>query len=655
MAENNEDKKNNKKKDPENNEKEVKKTKISNIIWIYILFVGVFIVALVLLNRENVPAIPYSQLITMINKNQVESLEINQNGTINIVTNDGESYQTFSPSLLLDKQYVNNLVDQGIKISYKENVGTKWWFNLLINLIPIILIALFFYWLYRSAASGAQGSMNFGKNISKKFEPIGKKVTFKDVAGIDEVIEEVQDIVKFLKDPAEFQELGARMPKGILLVGPPGTGKTLTARAIAGEADVPFYYSSGSDFVELFVGVGASRVRDLFKTAKENAPAIIFIDELDAVGRQRGAGLGGGNDEREQTLNALLVELDGFDVSTGIIVMAATNRPDVLDKALLRPGRFDKKILVGPPDVNGRKEILKIHTQDKKIASDVDLEILAKRTPGFVGADLEGLVNEAALIATRKKKAQIEMSDFEEAIERVISGPSKKYRIMSDRERKILSYHEMGHAILAYSLPNSDPIYKITIIPRGAGSLGHTLQIPEKDRYLIKKSEILNRITIALGGRAAEKIIFGFSTSGAKDDLKKSTDYAKNMVYRLGMSKKLGPVYWEGEEEEVFLGSELTKQKNYSEETAKELDLEVKKIINTMYERAIDILKKNRERLDLMAAYVFKKETIYGEEFKKMMEKDIDELRELVGGEKEIKEFLRINVINNNGMQLQNV
>ncbi|MDY6894661.1 MAG: ATP-dependent zinc metalloprotease FtsH, partial [Thermotogota bacterium] len=459
-------------------------------------------------------------------------------------------------------------------------------------------------------------------------------------------LDEVEDIVNFLKSPQEFQELGARMPKGTLLVGPPGTGKTLTARAIAGEADVPFYYASGSDFVELFVGVGASRVRDLFKTAKENAPAIIFIDELDAVGRQRGAGLGGGNDEREQTLNALLVELDGFDTSTGVVVMAASNRPDVLDKALLRPGRFDKKIMVGPPDVKGREEILKIHTRKKKIAQDVDLKFLAKRTPGFVGADLENLVNEAALIASRKKKNQVEMSDFEEAIDRVLTGPSKKYRIISDKEKKILSYHELGHAILGYLLPNTDPVYKITIIPRGAGSLGSTLQIPEKDKYLIKKSEILDRIVVALGGRASEKLVFNFATTGAKDDLRKATDYAKSMIYRLGMSKKMGPVYWEGEEEEIFLGSELTKQKNYSEETAKELDVEVKKIINSMYDKAVDLLKQNKERLDLLASYIFKKETIYGEEFKKLMSKDLEELKEYIGGEKEINEFLKIDVVN---------
>ncbi|WP_121514589.1 MULTISPECIES: ATP-dependent zinc metalloprotease FtsH [unclassified Petrotoga] len=640
MPENKNDKEN------KNTKEEKKKVKFSNIIWVYIIFAIIFIGALISLNWENNPIISYSEMLSLINDGQVESMKINQNGNVEILSKDGTTYESFSPALVIDKQYVNSLIQKGIKVEYVESVGSKWWFGLLINIIPIVVMVLFFFWLYRSASAGARSSMNFGKSGAKKYEPIGEKVTFKDVAGIDEVLDEIEDIVKFLKNPQEFQELGARMPKGTLLVGPPGTGKTLTARAIAGEADVPFYYASGSDFVELFVGVGASRVRDLFKTAKENAPAIIFIDELDAVGRQRGAGLGGGNDEREQTLNALLVELDGFDTSTGVVVMAATNRPDVLDKALLRPGRFDKKIMVGPPDVKGREEILKIHTRKKKIAPDVDLKLLAKRTPGFVGADLENLVNEAALIASRKKKNQVEMSDFEEAIDRVLTGPSKKYRIISDKEKKILSYHELGHAVLAYLLPNTDPVYKITIIPRGAGSLGSTLQIPEKDKYLIKKSEILDRIVVALGGRASEKLVFNFATTGAKDDLRKATDYAKSMIYRLGMSKRMGPVYWEGEEEEIFLGSELTKQRNYSEETAKELDVEVKKIINSMYDKALELLKQNRERLDLLASYIFKNETIYGEEFKKLMSKDLEELKEYIGGEKEINEFLKIDVVN---------
>jgi len=632
------------KQDKEENKKKVKST---GIIWIYIALAAIFVIAIFFLTKETKTNIPFSQLINMINNDEVESMLINQNGTIKIVAKDGSLYESFSPNMMADKQYIDTIIQKGIKVDYKQSLSSKWWFTLLMSLIPTVVIVLFLYWMYKYALTGSKSSMTFSKSLSKKFEPSDKKITFKDVAGIDEVIEEVEDIVNFLKNPSEYQEIGARMPKGVLLIGPPGTGKTLTARAIAGEANVPFFYSSGSDFVELFVGVGAARVRDLFKTAKENAPSIIFIDELDAVGRQRGSGLGGGNDEREQTLNALLVELDGFDASTGVIVMAATNRPDVLDKALLRPGRFDKKIFVGPPDVNGRKEILKIHVRNKIISDDVDLDILAKRTPGFVGADLENLTNEAALIATRKRKPAIDMNDFEEALEKIISGPAKKYKIISDKERKILAYHEMGHSLIAHCLPNTDPIYKITIIPRGVGSLGSTLLLPEKDKFLIKKSEILDRITVMLGGRASEKLVFGFSTTGAKDDLQKSTDLAKTMVYRLGMSQKIGPVYWEGEEDEVFLGSDLTKQKNYSEETKKELDLEVKKIINNMYDKALEILNKNRKRLDLLSSYIFKKETIYGEEFNKMMEMDIEELEAYVGGESELNDFLNMDVINN--------
>lgn len=652
MAENKN--KDNKKINPEPTEKKEenkKKVKSTGIIWIYISLIAIFVIAIIFLTSEKVTNIPFSQLISMINDNEIESMNINQNGTIDIVAKDGTLYKSFSPNMMADKQYIDTIIQKGIKVDYKQSLLSKWWFNLLISLVPTVIIVLFLYWMYKSALSGTKSSMSFTKNLSKQFEPSDKKVTFKDVAGIDEVVEEVQDIVNFLKNPEEYREIGARMPKGILLVGPPGTGKTLTARAIAGEANVPFFYASGSDFVELFVGVGAARVRDLFKTAKENAPSIIFIDELDAVGRQRGSGLGGGNDEREQTLNALLVELDGFDSSTGVIVMAATNRPDVLDKALLRPGRFDKKLFVGPPDVNGRKEILKIHIRNKVVSDDVDLDILAKRTPGFVGADLENLTNEAALIATRKRKPAIEMIDFEEALEKIVSGPAKKHKIISDKERKILAYHEMGHSIIAYSLPNTDPIYKITIIPRGVGSLGSTLMLPEKDKFLLKKSELLDRITVMLGGRAAEKLVFDFATTGAKDDLHKATELAKTMVYRLGMSKKIGPVYWEAQEEEVFLGSDLTKQRNYSEETKKELDIEVKRIINNMYDKALDILAKNRERLDLLSSYIFKKETMYGEEFRKMMAMDIEELRAYIGGKDEINEFLKMDVIN--GLQYQ--
>ncbi|MDK2946647.1 MAG: cell division protease FtsH [Geotoga sp.] len=420
------------------------------------------------------------------------------------------------------------------------------------------------------------------------------------------------------------------MPKGVILVGPPGTGKTLTARAVAGEANVPFFYMSGSDFVELYVGVGASRVRDLFKKAKEEAPSIIFIDELDAVGRQRGAGLGGGNDEREQTLNSLLVEMDGFDNDTNVIVMAATNRPDVLDKALLRPGRFDKKVVIDAPDKKGREEILKLHLKGKKISSDVNPEKLAAKTPGFVGADLENLVNEAALLALREKHNHMTMEDFEEAVERVIAGPARKSRVISEDERKILSYHELGHAFMGYYLDNLDPVQKITIVPRGNSALGYTLLIPEEDKFLNSKSEIVDRISFALGGRAAEELIFEKITTGASDDIKRATDMAKKMIYSLGMSSKLGPSVWQDENDEVFLGRDMTRSKTFSEETSRAIDNEIKSIIFNAYNKAKEILQKNKERLEIMATYLFNNEKISGDLFKELMRKDIDELKNFV-------------------------
>jgi cell division protease FtsH len=489
---------------------------------------------------------------------------------------------------------------------------------------------------------GGGPGMKFTKSPAKKYDPQKDKITFKDVAGIEEAKEELEDIVSFLKDPKSFNNLGARMPKGILLVGRPGTGKTLAARAVAGEAQVPFFYISGSDFVELFVGVGASRVRELFNQAKAESPAIIFIDEIDAVGRQRGAGLGGGHDEREQTLNSLLVEMDGFDPSAGIVVMAATNRPDILDKALLRPGRFDKKITIDTPDLKGREEILKIHFKGKKIAKDLDLEVLARSTPGFVGADLENLVNEAALLAARDRREFITMDDCQEAIERVIAGPARKSRKLSEKEKKIVTYHELGHAILGYLLPNSDPIHKITIVPRGNAALGYTLQLPLEEKYLMSEDELKDRIVTLLGGRAAEEIIFNEITSGAGNDLKKSTEMAKKMIMQLGMSKKIGPISWGEEEGEVFLGRELTKMKNYSQETAKEIDSEIKSFILTSYKKAKDILNENKERLKLLAIYLYNIETIDGKQFKELMKKDLEDLRNFVlnNDDVEIKELV---------------
>ncbi|HQO05864.1 MAG TPA: ATP-dependent zinc metalloprotease FtsH, partial [Fervidobacterium sp.] len=462
-------------------------------------------------------------------------------------------------------------------------------------------------------------AFTFTKSRAEKVNPNKMKVTFKDVAGVDEAVEELKETVEFLKNPSKFTKIGARMPKGILLVGPPGTGKTLLARAVAGEANVPFFHISGSDFVELFVGVGAARVRDLFEQAKANTPCIIFIDEIDAVGRHRGAGLGGGHDEREQTLNQLLVEMDGFDVNLAIVVMAATNRPDILDPALLRPGRFDKKVVVDPPDVKGREEILKIHLRNKPLDRDVDVSVLAKRTMGFVGADLENLVNTAALLAVRNGRNIIKMDDFEEAIDRVIAGPARKSKVISEKQKRIVAYHEVGHAIIGSSLPNSDPVHRISITPRGYAALGYTLHLPAEDKYLVSKNELLDNITTLLGGRAAEEIVFGDFTSGASNDIERATEIARKMVCEYGMSDTFGPLAWGKTEQEVFLGKELTRIRNYSEEVAKLIDQEVENIIKTCYERAREILVRNRAKMDQIVAVLLEREVMSGEELRAML------------------------------------
>jgi len=582
------------------------------------------------LNTKDVTKIEYSELVQMIEKGEILSIEIDDSGYVRAKSKEGIFYKTYAPNLLSDQQYVYGLASQGIQVQYVKSFGNSWWVTLLTIFLPLFLFIIMMNLLLRPAKGSPTEGMTFIRSPAKKYTDSKNRVTFDDVAGVKEAKEELQDIIKFLKDPKAFTKLGARMPKGVLLVGPPGTGKTLLARAVAGEANVPFFYISGSDFVELFVGVGAARVRDLFNQAKAHAPSIIFIDEIDAVGRQRGAGLGGGHDEREQTLNAILVEMDGFDPNIGVIVMAATNRPDVLDRALLRPGRFDKKIVVDIPDAEGRKEILKIHFRGKKVAPDVDLDVLARATPGFVGADLENLVNEAALLAARSGEKYITMAHCEEAIERVIAGPERKTRILSQEEKEVVAYHELGHAILATLLPNADPVHKVTIIPRGYAALGYTLQLPTEDKYLMSKSEILDDLVVLLGGRAAEEIVFRDITTGAENDLKRATIIARKVVAELGMSEKIGPVAWSDESEETFLARELFREVNYSDETAKEIDFEIKRLINDSYEKAKIILLENKEKLDLIAKYLLEKEAISGEELKNLLEKDVKELENLV-------------------------
>ncbi|KLO22675.1 cell division protein FtsH [Marinitoga sp. 1197] len=568
--------------------------------------------------------ISYTQFIDLIERGRVSKVLVKDTGNINIKTIDGQTYELFAPVVLRDSNLVNKLIEKNIEVDFKQDVTSGWLYGILSYVIPfIILIFLWMIMLRPLTGRGPQG-MNFTKSPARKYDPEKERITFNDVAGVNEAKEELEDIVKFLKNPQAFNKMGARMPKGILLVGPPGTGKTLIARAVAGEAKVPFFYISGSDFVELFVGVGAARVRDLFAQAKANAPAIIFIDEIDAVGRQRGAGLGGGHDEREQTLNQLLVEMDGFDPRVGIVIMAATNRPDILDKALLRPGRFDKKVILDMPDVKGREQILKIHMRGKPISPNIDIEVLARRTPGFSGADLENLINEAALLAARKGKTIIDMNELEEAIDRVIAGPARKSRVISDKTRKIIAYHELGHAIVGALLPNADPVHKVTIVPRGHQALGFTLQLPLEDKYLMTKEEILDRITGILGGRAAEELVFNQITSGAANDLQKATEYAKIMILKFGMSERLGPVAWGAEEEEVFLGKELAKMKNYSEETANEIDNEIKRIIIESYEKAKGILEENIDKLHSIAKVLLEKETLSGDELNELLGKNED-------------------------------
>ncbi|MBI5409676.1 MAG: ATP-dependent metallopeptidase FtsH/Yme1/Tma family protein [Nitrospirae bacterium] len=522
---------------------------------------------------------------------------------------DGVKFKTYSPDY---PDLVKELRDKGVKISVKPE-HTPWYMNILFNFGPVILLVLLWVFFMRQMQTGGNKALSFGRSRAKLVSEKGIKITFADVAGIEEAKEEVQEIIQFLKDPQRFQKLGGKIPKGVMLVGPPGSGKTLLARAIAGEAGVPFFSISGSDFVEMFVGVGASRVRDLFEQAKKSSPCIIFIDEIDAVGRHRGAGLGGGHDEREQTLNQLLVELDGFDPNEGIIVLASTNRPDVLDPALLRPGRFDRQVVVPHPDVKGRLEIIKVHIKKIPLNENVNLEVLARGTPGFSGADLANLINEAALHAARQSKAKVEMSDFEDAKDKVMMGKERKSMILSEEEKNNTAHHEAGHALVAKLTPGTDPLHKVSIIPRGM-ALGITQQLPIDDRYTYSRGYILNTLAVLLGGRAAEEIALGHMTTGAGNDLQRATDLARKMVCEWGMSDKLGPLTFGRREEQIFLGKEITRHKDYSEKTAEEIDEDVKAIIKERYEYAKHLLIENKTSLLKLAQALLDKETLDGPE-----------------------------------------
>ncbi|MBC7318100.1 ATP-dependent metallopeptidase FtsH/Yme1/Tma family protein [Candidatus Bipolaricaulota bacterium] len=560
----------------------------------------------------------YSHFLDQVRAGNVAEVLI-QGAKIEGVLKTGERFSTQGPpeSSTSYNELIKLLEDNSVSIQFQSSSGAGWFLTLLGYILPVILVIAFWSWMMRRVQG--TNAFTFTQSRAKLVTKEYTKVTFKDVAGIDEVLEEVQEIVEYLKNPGKFARLGAKVPKGILLVGPPGTGKTLLARAIAGEAGVPFFSISGSDFVEMFVGVGAARVRDMFQKAKANAPCIVFIDELDAVGRKRGAGIGGGHDEREQTLNQLLAEMDGFEGDTGVIVLAATNRPDVLDPALLRPGRFDRKIVVPPPDLRGREAILRIHTRNKKLAPDVDLSVLARRTPGFVGADLENLCNEAALLAARKNKPAIEMSDFEEALERVITGLARKGMYIKDEERRRIAYHEAGHALVSKLLPNTDPLLKVTIVPRGMGALGYALQLPAEDRYVLTKSELMERLTVLLGGRAAEEVVFGDQTTGAAEDLKHATELAKRMVVEYGMSEELGPLSLGKERTNIFLGEEIVKSDEHSEELTAAIDREIRRLVLDAYARAKDLISRYRAALDRLAEELLRRETLDKEDVDRIL------------------------------------
>jgi len=549
--------------------------------------------------------------------NKVKSIDINpDNMTISGKLTDGQEYKAYVTSSVIN-EYLQANPKQDVEEQYIPPTTIPVWLQVLPTILIIVLMVALWIMFMQQSQGGNRGAMSFGKSKHKLATADKKKVTFKDVAGEDEEKAELQEVVDFLKYPKKYLEMGARIPKGMLLVGPPGTGKTLLAKAVAGEAGVPFFSISGSDFVEMFVGVGASRVRDLFESAKKNAPCIIFIDEIDAVGRQRGAGLGGGHDEREQTLNQLLVEMDGFGINEGIIVIAATNRPDILDKAILRPGRFDRQILVGAPDVKGREEILAVHSKNKPLAPEVKLDVLAKRTPGFTGADLENLMNEAALLAVRNKKNRITMEELEEAVTRVIAGPEKKSRVVSEKDRKLTAYHEAGHAVVMKLLPNSDPVHQISIIPRGMAG-GYTMHLPEEDRAYMSKSKLLDEMVGLLGGRVAEKLIIGDISTGAKNDIERTTAIARAMVMEYGMSDKLGTISLGKDDNEVFLGRDLGRSRNYSEQVAFEIDEEVRVLIDKAYARAEQLLTENIDKLHIVAKALLEHEKVEADEFESL-------------------------------------
>jgi cell division protease FtsH len=585
------------------------------LIYFVVAIITLLVVAKFMNPTDQVETLKFDQFIKRVETNKIIDATINNNdGTIQGQQNaEKKKYRTDGP-IDHPELYYSLLKEKGVKVSF-NNSGNSWWAVILPNLGFLILFLVFWFFLLNQMQNTGNKALSFGKSRARLHTDDKIKITFDDVAGEDEAKEELVEIVEFLRQPKRFTELGARIPKGVLLVGAPGTGKTLLAKAVAGEAGVPFFSISGSDFVEMFVGVGASRVRDLFEQAKKNVPCIVFVDEIDAVGRQRGTGLGGGHDEREQTLNQLLVEMDGFEPNSGIIILAATNRPDVLDPALLRPGRFDRQVTLDIPDIKGREDILKVHSKGKPFAPEVDLKVLARQTPMFTGADLANVLNEAALLAARRNKKRIFMEECEDAIERVIAGPERKSRVMSEKERELTAFHEAGHALVGHYLPTVDPIHKISIIPRGQAG-GYTLALPMEDRHYRTRTELLENVVMYLGGRAAEVIALGEISTGARSDLERGTKTVRKMITEYGMSDKLGYMtFGHGHEEQVFLGRDIARDKNYSEEIAASIDREIKSIMAESFEKATKIISEHRALLDKISHALLEKETIEGAEF----------------------------------------
>lgn len=596
-------------------------TKFFKNVGFYLLCILVLFTIINKMSQEDKTAakINYTEFVRQVDDKNISKVVV-QDNNINGVLKDGTEFTTITPSHLSDSSpLMNKLMNEGVEVTAQNPPETPWWTSVLTYLLPFILLLGFWFFMMQQSQGGGSKVMSFGKSRAKLMGD-KVKVKFKDVAGAEEAKQELAEVVDFLKFPDRFNELGAKIPKGVLLFGPPGTGKTLLAKAVAGEAGVPFFTISGSDFVEMFVGVGASRVRDLFDQAKKNSPCIVFIDEIDAVGRQRGAGLGGGHDEREQTLNQLLVEMDGFAANEGIIIIAATNRPDILDPALLRPGRFDRQIIVDRPDVKGREAILRVHTEGKPIEKDVDLSILARRTPGFTGADLANLVNEAALLSARRDKKTIAMSALEESIERVIAGPERKSKVVSENERRLTAYHEGGHALIGLLLPNADPVHKVTIVPRGRAG-GYTLMLPEEDRSYATRSQLLDQLKTLLGGRVAEEVVLKEISTGASNDLQRATQLVRSMITQYGMSEVLGPItYGQGQDHQVFLGRDFNNQRDYSEDIANSIDKEIKKYIETAYDQCRNMLNDNIETLHLIAEALLQHETLEEKDLKIIME-----------------------------------